>query len=382
MSSIHLQKKIMRLIALLGLLIIFQSCDDSSSTLSFNGNIPGAEDGSRIYFQKINQNNQPYDIDTIEIRNGKFSFEIEKNKHTQLGLLNFRNLNTSVLFFYDKKNIEGEFDLNRIYDAKITGGKENDLFLDFKEKLELFDRRKKENLEAMQEARNAMSNKDIVRLQTEAAVISNEEQVYKKEFIDKNINSLLAMLLLNEMIVKKEVNIKEVESFLSKRNSKIPDNVFMKQIETNSERLRVPEVGNMAPDFSGPDPDGNIISLQEVMGKVTLIDFWASWCRPCRVENPNVVRVYNQFKDKGFTVVSISLDRENQRAQWLKAIEDDKMDWYHISSLMHWQEPIARQYGVRQIPMTYLLDETGKIVASNLRGPALGQKVSELLGNQ
>lgn len=372
----------MRLLAILGLLIIFQSCDDSSSTLSFNGNIPGAEDGSKIYFQKINQNNQPYDIDTIEIRNGKFSFEIEKNKHTQLGLLNFRNLNTSVLFFYDKKNIQGEFDLNRIYDAKITGGKENDLFLDFKEKLVLFDRRKKENLEAMQEARNAMSNKDIVRLQTEAAVISNEEQVYKKEFIDKNINSLLAMLLLNEMIVKKEVNIKEVESFLSKRNSKIPDNVFMKQIETNSERLRVPEVGNMAPDFSGPDPDGNIISLQEVMGKVTLIDFWASWCRPCRVENPNVVRVYNQFKDKGFTVVSISLDRENQRAQWLKAIEDDKMDWYHISSLMHWQEPIARQYGVRQIPMTYLLDETGKIVASNLRGPALGQKVSELLGNQ
>src|SRR5690606_10619291 len=127
---------------------------------------------------------------------------------------------------------------------------------------------------------------------------------------------------------------------------------------------------NMAPDFSGPDPDGNIISLKDVMGKVTLIDFWASWCRPCRIENPNVVRVYNQYKDQGFTVVSVSLDREGQRAQWLKAIDDDKMDWHHISSLKFWQEPIAQQYGITSIPMTYLLDETGKIVASNLRGPA------------
>src|SRR5690606_39832680 len=126
----------MRLIALLGLLIIFQSCDDSSSTLSFNGNIPGAEDGSKIYFQKINQNNQPYDIDTIEIRNGKFSFEIKKNKHTQLGLLNFRNLNTSVLFVYDKENIEGEVDLNRIYDSNINGVTDHDLILDFEEKPE------------------------------------------------------------------------------------------------------------------------------------------------------------------------------------------------------------------------------------------------------
>lgn len=371
----------MRFLILLCILVIFQSCSDNSTTLTFTATIPGAEDGSKVYFQKLNQSGQPFDIDTIEIRSGKFSFDIEKQNESQLALLNFRNLNTTVLFFYDKNDVQGEFDMNRLFDAKFKGGNENDLMFSFKERMEKFDAQKRENLEAMQEAQRSMSNQEMVRLQTEAAVIANEEQVYKKELIDKNINSLIAMMILNEMITKKEVNIREVEAYLAKRDPKLTDNIFIKQIEVNSARLRVPDVGNLAPDFSGPDPDGNVISLKDVMGKVTLIDFWASWCRPCRLENPNVVRVYNQYKDQGFTVVSISLDREGQRAQWLKAIEDDKMDWHHISNLKFWQEPIAQQYGITSIPMTYLLDETGKIVASNLRGPALGQKVGELLRN-
>lgn len=372
----------MRFLSLLCILVILQSCSDNSTTLTFTGTIPGAEDGSKVYFQKLNQNGQPFDIDTTEIRSGEFSFEIDKQNESQLALLNFRNLNTTVLFFYDKSDVKGEFDMNRLFDATFKGGTDNDLMLSFKERMEKFDTRKRENLEGMQEAQRAMSNQDMVRLQTEAAVIANEEQVYKKKFVDKNVNSLIAMMMLNEMITKKEVNIREVEAFLAKRDPKLSDNIFVKQIEANSASLRVPAVGNMAPDFSGPDPDGNIISLEDIKGKVTLIDFWASWCRPCRLENPNIVRVYNQYKDQGFTVVSISLDREGHRAQWLRAIEDDKMqDFHHISSLKFWQEPIAQQYGVTSIPKAYLLDETGKIVATELRGPALGQKVGELLRN-
>lgn len=371
----------MRFIALLSIFIFFLSCD-TSETLTLTGTLPGAQDGSKVYFQKINQNNQPYDVDTTEIRNGKFTFEIAKSKESQLGLINFRNLNATHLFFYDEKDIVGEFDLNKPFDAPIKGGRDNDLWLKYKDKIQQFDDRKRKNLEDMQEAQRAMSNQDMVRLQTEATIISNEEQVFKKEFIDKNINSLTAMLVLNEMITKREVNIREVEAYLAKRDSKLFDNVFNRQIEINSQSLRVPHVGDIAPEFSGPDPDGNIISLSEAKGKVTLVDFWASWCRPCRIENPNIVRVYNQYKDQGFTVISISLDRPGSRAQWLKAIEDDKMeDWYHISSLMFWQEPIAQQYGVTSIPKAYLLDETGKIVATELRGPALGQKVGELLRN-
>lgn len=371
----------MRLLLALSILFLFQSCD-TSETLTLSGTIPGAQDGSKVYFQKISQNNQPFDVDTTEIKGGKFSFEIAKSKESQLGLINFRNLNSTHIFFYDDKDIKGTFDLNKPFDAPFKGGRDNDLWLKYRDKIQEFDDKKRENLEAMQEAQRAMSNQDMIRLQTEAAILANEEQVFKKEFIDKNINSLSAMLVLNEMITKREVNIREVEAYLAKRDPKLFDNVFNRQIDVNSKTLRIPHVGDIAPEFSGPDPEGNIISLSETKGKVTLVDFWASWCRPCRLENPNIVRVYNQYKDQGFTVISISLDRPGHKAQWVKAIEDDKMeDWHHISSLMFWQDPIAQLYGVSSIPKAYLLDETGKIVATELRGPALGQKVGELLRN-
>jgi thiol-disulfide isomerase/thioredoxin len=304
----------------------------------------------------------------------------KKNKNASVGLLNFRNLNTTLVFFFEDKDIQGDFKLNNLYESTFSGGKENELFREFKDGIQRFDTRKTELQEAMNEARRNMSNQDIVQLQTEAAMLTNEEQVFKKQFVDNNINSIIAMMMLNEMISKKEVNIKEVESYLAKRSPNAGDNVFSRLVTINMEMLRSADVGNMAPDFSGPDPNGNIISLKDAMGKVTLIDFWASWCRPCRIENPNVVRVHNQYKDKGFNIISVSLDRQDQRAQWLKAIEDDKMDWYHISNLQFWNDPIAREYGVRAIPATYILDETGRIVAKDLRGAALGKKVGQLLG--
>jgi len=371
----------MRFLSLLFLALILHSCQDRSKTITFTGTIPGAEDKSKIYFQKVNENNQPYDVDTLEIVNGSFSFELDKAKNPEVGLLNFRNLNITLVFFIENQDIEAQFDYNNLYGTNFSGGKENELFITFKERILEFDRRKTENQEAMNEARRNMSNQDIVRLQTEAAILNNDEQVFKKEFINQNVNSIIAMMMLNEMISKKEVTFDEVETILKKRNSTLEENVFSRLVKVNMQSLKGANVGNMAPPFSGPDPDGNIISLEDALGKVTLIDFWASWCRPCRIENPNVVRVHNQYKDKGFNVISISLDRPDQRAQWLKAIEDDKMDWYHISNLQFWNDPIAKEYGVRSIPATFIVDENGKIVAKNVRGPALGRKVGELLGN-
>lgn len=371
----------MRFLSLFLLVLLLQSCQDSSKTITFTGTIPGAEDKSKVYFQKVNESNQPYDVDTLEVLNGTFTFEIDKTKDAEVGLLNFRNLNVTLVFFIENENIEAQFDHNNLYGTNFSGGKENELFTSFKERILEFDKRKTEIQQAMNEARNNMSNQDIVRLQTEAAILSNEEQVFKKEFIEKNTNSIIAMMMLNEMISKKEVTLAEVESYLKKRDPNLKENVFYRLVKVNMESLKGANVGNMAPPFSGPDPDGNIISLQDALGKVTLIDFWASWCRPCRVENPNVVRVHNQYKDKGFNIISVSLDRPDQRAQWLKAIEDDKMDWYHVSNLLFWNDPIAREYGVRSIPATFIVDETGKIVAKNLRGPALGRKVGELLDN-
>lgn len=135
-------------------------------------------------------------------------------------------------------------------------------------------------------------------------------------------------------------------------------------------------IGGEAPDFSQPKPDGEALKLSDLRGKVVLVDFWASWCGPCRRENPNVVRLYEQYKDAGFDVLGVSLD--NKKDRWLKAIKDDGLTWHHVSDLKGWQNEVAVQYGVSSIPHTVLLDREGRIIGRNLRGPALERKLEEV----
>ena len=127
--------------------------------------------------------------------------------------------------------------------------------------------------------------------------------------------------------------------------------------------------------------DANFEEVVLKSDKPVLVDFWAAWCGPCRRENPNVVKVYKEYHDKGLNIISVSLDKAGQKERWIKAIETDKMNWEHVSNLKGWNDPIAKMYNVRSIPATFLLDENGTIIAKNLRGAALGAKIASLLGN-
>ncbi|MGK2864237.1 MAG: peroxiredoxin family protein [Chitinophagaceae bacterium] len=138
-------------------------------------------------------------------------------------------------------------------------------------------------------------------------------------------------------------------------------------------------VGKEAPDFSLPDINGNPVKLSSFRGKYVLVDFWASWCSPCRIENPNVVKTYNQFKNKNFTILGVSLDRPGQKDKWLKAIEDDKLTWTHVSDLQFWNSPVVALYGFEGIPFNVLVDPQGKIIAEGLRGSDLDNTLSEVL---
>jgi peroxiredoxin len=141
---------------------------------------------------------------------------------------------------------------------------------------------------------------------------------------------------------------------------------------------KIGAIGTEAMDFTQNDPEGKPISLSSFRGKYVLIDFWASWCKPCRVENPNVVKAYNKFSSKNFTVFGVSLDREKE--PWIKAIEKDGLVWPQVSDLQFWQNSAAVLYRVQGIPQNFLIDPNGKIVAKNLRGEELEAKLCELLG--
>ena len=188
----------------------------------------------------------------------------------------------------------------------------------------------------------------------------------------------MAPFLLNQRAYRMD-DPKELEAIINGFDPKLSGLSYTKDLQATLKIKKATAVGEIAPDFTQNDPNDKPVSLSDFRGKVVLVDFWASWCGPCRKENPNVVEAYNKFKNKGFTVLGVSLDRPTDKDKWLKAIEDDKLTWTHVSDLKYWDNEVARQYGIRSIPSSLLIGKDGKILAKNLRGEDLHTELKKLL---
>jgi len=188
--------------------------------------------------------------------------------------------------------------------------------------------------------------------------------------------SFIAVFTANNFFAT-EADLPMLEELASRLEKENPHPKYSQAFVAGIKRMKGISVGDIAPDFTLDSPDGEKISLSSLRGKYVLLDFWASWCQPCRRENPNVVRLYQQYKDKNFEIYGVSLDRD--RDAWIKAIKDDGLIWVHGSDLKYWNSDVAVQYGINGIPATYLLDQEGRVIAKNLRGKALELKLQEIL---
>ncbi|MET0636911.1 MAG: TlpA disulfide reductase family protein [Chitinophagaceae bacterium] len=208
---------------------------------------------------------------------------------------------------------------------------------------------------------------------------NNERRQQEIDFIKAHPNYKVSLEALKDAIGPLPADILIYDKLFRGLNKSIRNSESGKEVRKTIDGFMAVRIGAKAPLFESADTSGNIVSLKSFRGKYVLLDFWASWCIPCREENPNVVKAYEQFKDRSFTVVGISLDQPGKREAWIKAIKTDGLTWTHLSDLKYWNNAVAQLYSIRSIPQNFLIDPNGKIVAANLRGEALIQKLQELL---
>lgn len=356
------------------------SCEEEKNTYTLEGDAIGFADGSEVFVHTF-ENKQTKIIDTLIVQDGKFAGTYPNDTSIKLNFLRSNEANGTVLYFPEKENMKAVLYKDSMQASRITGGKQNKTYTEFNAKMNEFNKRKEASIAAFRKAQQENDAVAAAKVQSENLNLMGEETKYKKEFLAKHDKSLFTVMLVAEMVSRGDISPTDAKKYIEGLSPELEASEMTQDLKAKLETMGKAEIGTKAPEFSAPGPDGKNIALSETLGKYTIIDFWASWCKPCRVENPNVVKVYKKYHDKGLNIISVSLDKAEQKDKWLQAIKDDDMDWFHVSNLQFWNDPIAQKYSVRSIPATFLLDENGVIIDKNLRGAALEAKIGSLLGD-
>jgi thiol-disulfide isomerase/thioredoxin len=354
------------------------SCAEEKSEKGVTGTAKGLVDGTKLFVSTLGENNQPMPVDTAVVTNGKFTLNMPESETQTINMLQIENRPGNLIFIGEQAPLEFEIYKDSLRSSNISGGKHNELLTKYTNHLEELGKEFNNMRNQLRASGNAQNPQSIAEFRKKQTAIQERSTEFRKELVKNNPGSLVSVMALSDMMNMRSLTSKETRELFQGLSEEMRNSAIGEQISARLEKASATQIGAKAPAFSGPTPDGEELALKDAMGKITLIDFWASWCKPCRRENPNIVRVYEKYHDKGLNIIGVSLDRS--KAKWLEAIEADGLTWQHISHLRYWQDPIAQKYSVRSIPKAFLLDENGTIIAKDLRGQALEDKVAELLG--
>jgi len=318
-----------------------------------SGNVTGFPDGTSVSFLN-EQTNLPEKQTSIE--KGKFIIKGQMNEPGFKGLI-FGDQPPVVPLFIENSNIKISGDKNAIDKLSITGSPTHTLFTEYSLAIKPYEKIFQPDAEY------------------DAHAVKNIEKI-SAEFVKKHPESYVAPLAIIRMFQADQDGAKAEELFKLVPAS-VQSGGLGQYVNQQIQESKINPVGSVIKDFSQKDTSGHVVTVSSFRGKYVLVDFWASWCRPCRMENPNVVAAYNKFHDKNFTILSVSLDQA--KPAWLDAIQMDRLTWNHVSDLKGWNNEVAALFQIRSIPQNLLIDPDGKIIAKNLRGAVLESKLKALL---